>query len=215
MISSSIWHCDYCLGDICCCIKSNLPFLSSIVTMPELFSFFFKKVEMIPRNTPERQHGPAFGWGTLRHALWWFLPFSRPLGWQIAHFLSGGKAFSLSVCICMHRMWPFPVLQWGCQPFPLSLWHLATGIAPAASSWVSAPAAEMLLQNKTCPSHLCRWKGLFQDGSIRGQMVALGYALKGWSSEVLLPILGESSTQHLAKTQSRYWRQQQRGKRGR
>lgn len=40
MISFSIWHCDYCLGDICCCIKSNLPFLSSIVSTRELLSFF-------------------------------------------------------------------------------------------------------------------------------------------------------------------------------
>lgn len=138
MISSSIWHCDYCLGDICCCIKSNLPFLSSIVTMPELFSFFFfKEVEMISRNTPGKQHGPAFSWGALRHTLWWFLPFARPLGWQIAHFHSGRTALSLSLlCICMRGMWPFPELHWGCQPFPLSLWHLVTGIAqqPPAGS---------------------------------------------------------------------------------
>lgn len=201
MISSSIWHCDYCLGDICCCIKSNLPFLSSIVTMPELFSFFSKEVEMISRNTPAQ---PSF-WlrSTGTHPMVVFA-LCRALGWQIAHFHSRGTALSLSQCICMHRMWPFPVLQWGCQPFPLSLWHLVTGMAGAASSWVPSEQ-KVSLSSVQVKRHFSGWLHQRAGG-------ALGSPSKGWWSEVLLSVLGESSTQHLAETQPRNWKQQQRGK---
>lgn len=126
MISSSIWHCDYCLGDICCCIKSNLPFLSSIVTMPELFSFFSRRWRWSQGAHQEGSTAQPLAEDTPGDG---FCPLQSP-GLTDRPFSQQGTALSLSpLCICMQRMWPVPALQWGCQPFPLSLWHLVTGIS--------------------------------------------------------------------------------------
>ena len=97
MISFSIWHCDYCLGDICCCIKSNLPFLSSIVSTRELFSFFKVGGDKLKKTRQQGSTAQPLALRALQEhsdaPLWWFLPFARPLGWQIARFYSGEESF--------------------------------------------------------------------------------------------------------------------------
>lgn len=217
MISFSIWHCDYCLGDICCCIKSNLPFLSSIVSMQELFSFFKTGADNL------KQH-PSKG---ARLSLWHYVPSKNTMANLSDGFcplqdlqtdrlskVQWGRRLYCCAFICMHRMWPFSVLRWGCQVFlfswlnfshcPCDTWSQESLEQPTAGSQLLlARAAEMLLQNKICHSHLCRWKGLLQDDFIRGQTVALGSVLKAWSCAMLISTGAEGSTQHLAKTGSR------------
>lgn len=78
----------------------------------------------------------------------WFLPFARPPDWQIVRSAVGKKA--LLLCIHLHAqdvallciamgLPSLPVLM--ARLFSLSLWHLVTGIAWTAYSWVSAPAS--------------------------------------------------------------------------
>lgn len=97
MISSSIWHCDYCLGDICCCIKSNLLFLSSIVTMPELFSFFQGGGDD-PKEHPRKAAQPRL-WlrNTRTRPCDGFCPLPDPWADRLPTFTAGAKLY-LSLC---------------------------------------------------------------------------------------------------------------------
>lgn len=218
MISFSIWHCDYCLGDICCCIKSNLPFLPSIVSTQELFSFSEVGGDILKKH-PSLGGCSVFGTTCPPRPCWHtsqmdfaLCKTSRltdcPL-WECGgeEGLTAVHAFACAGC------GPSLCCSWGCQLFPFSwlavsrcpcdTWSRESLEQPAAGSpLLLACAAETLLQNKICRSHPGGWKGLLQDDFIRAQTAALGYAFKGWSREVLISTGAEGSTQHLAKPAS-------------
>lgn len=176
--------------------------------------FFFKSRWRQSQETPSKaaqltlQHCVPSR-NTLTRTLQWFWPFARPL-----LLLRWGRKLQRFTWICTSMTWPFSVLQQGHQLFPFS-WLNSSHSPRDTRLWVSfqqptagspfllARAAETLRQNKIRCSHVGRWKGLFQDDFIWGQMVALGYALKDWSCEVLISTRAEGSTQHLAKTRSR------------
>lgn len=128
--------------------------------------------------------------------------------------LPWGRKLYCRVCICMRRMWPFsavlPTLpsSWlRSSHCPCDTWSQESLEQPTAGSlFLLACGAQTLLQNKMCHSHLCRWKGLFQDDFIRGQMVAVAYTVKDQRLRIKRLILWvlvsarvEGSTQHLCK----------------
>jgi len=152
MISFSIWHCDYCLGDICCCIKSNLPFLSSIVSTWELFSFFKVGGDNLKKHpSKEARLSPQPGVpseNAQTHPSDGFCPLQDLQADRLPAFTAGEKA--LSPCVHLHAqnvallgsavgLPTLPALV--ARLFSLSLWHPVTGIAWTAYSWVSVPAS--------------------------------------------------------------------------
>lgn len=117
MISSSIWHCDYCLGDICCCIKSNLPFLSSIVTVPELFSFFRGGGDDLKEHTRKAAQPSLWLRNTQTHPVMVFALCQTP-GLTDFPFSQQGHSFS---SLCVHLDVTFPCTAVGLPTLPIVL----------------------------------------------------------------------------------------------
>lgn len=114
----------------------------------------------------------------------WFLPFARPPDWQIVQSAVGKKA--LLLCIHLHAqdvallhtavgLPSLPVLM--ARLFSLSLWHLVTGIAWTAYSWLSAPASmccwnapseqNMSLSSMQVKRPFARWLHQRANGGLR------------------------------------------------
>lgn len=187
MISFSIWHCDYCLGDICCCIKSNVPFLSFIASTWELFSLFFflkKQVETISRNTQQSSTAHPSALCALQEHPDANPPMVLALCKTFAAFTVGQKASALHLNLHVHDVAllcvtagppTLPILM--AQLFSFSSWHPVVGIISTAYSWVSVPAGmccrnapskqNTLLSCRQVKRPFSRWLHLRADGGFR------------------------------------------------
>lgn len=189
MISFSIWHCDYCLGDICCCIKSNLPFLSSIVSTRELLSFFKVGGDNLTKH-PSKEARSAFSTTcpptTLLYTPPMVFALCKTSRLTDCPLLQWGRKLYHCACICMHRMWPLSVLQWGCQLFPFSwldsshcpcdTWSQESVEQPTAGSlfllatvccWNAPSKQNMSLSSMQVKRPFSRWFHQRADGGFR------------------------------------------------